>query len=213
MRTSPADSGSAQKSDYCRGGIRADTPLLQKYGLYRAAHGRAAAAVAPVLPPDASNAELAIILRGVTRAARALTAIAVLLAGCGLIGIPGPMPDYVANREVLPACGSEQSQHGEALNVGARQCLLEAFSEGRAAEFITTQMTVEGDPVMRIIRVLADGRVQIFADATRDRFGSGQWEEIRCTRLLPVSEYNDPPDEVMSLDTVFVEDGCQRLDA
>jgi hypothetical protein len=160
-----------------------------------------------------SNAEVAVNLRGVNGTARALTAIAVLLAGCGLIGLPGPMPGYVANREVLPACGSEQSQHGEALNVGARQCLLDAFSEGRAAEFITTQMSVEGDPVTRIIRVFADGRVQIFADATRDRFGSGKWEEIRCTRLLPVGEYNDPPDQFIPLDTVFVEDGCQLLDA
>jgi hypothetical protein len=149
----------------------------------------------------------------VNGAARALAAIAVLVAGCGLIGGRRPMPEYVGKREVLPVCGSEQSQHGEALNVGARQCLLKAFSEGRAAEFITTQMSVEGDPVTRIIRVLADGSVQIFADATRDRFGSGKWEEIRCTRLLPVSKYNDPPDQFVPLDTVFVEDGCELLDA
>jgi hypothetical protein len=45
MRASAARSCSPQKSDYCRGGIRAAAPLSQKHGLYRGAHDRAATAV------------------------------------------------------------------------------------------------------------------------------------------------------------------------
>lgn len=134
--------------------------------------------------------------------------VAGMLAGCGFLHLPAPVPVRVADRPGLPACGTENSQHGETLNVMARQCLLDAFVANRAAEFTMTQLTVEGDPVTRIIRVLADGSVQIFADATQDSFGSGTWQELRCDRLVPVAEWNEHPDQFMPADYVFVEDSC-----
>ncbi len=125
----------------------------------------------------------------------AAATIALALSGCWILG--GPPPAFVADRAALPACGEETSSHGETRNVAARQCLFDAYMAGSAAEFIVTESSVEGDPVTRITRVLGPGAVQVFVDATRDRFGSGRWEELRCSGL-------EPSDGNM----VFVEDGC-----
>jgi hypothetical protein len=143
------------------------------------------------------------------RLAIAAAAIAVAATGCGLLG--DSMPAFVANRQPVPACGEETSSHGEARNVAGRQCLLDAFRAGGKAEFIVTEDTVEGDPITRIIRVLGPDQIQIFVDATRDSWGSGQWEEVRCSRLVPIEEFNDPPDTVMPANMVFIEDGCEPL--
>ncbi len=53
--------------------------------------------------------------------------------------------------------------------------------------------------------------VEIFLDATRDRFGSGRWERIRCEVLLPVAEANDPHNPTFPDEMVFVENGCEEL--
>ena len=53
--------------------------------------------------------------------------------------------------------------------------------------------------------------VEIFVDVTRDRFGSGLWERLRCEMLVSVDEANDPPDLVFPAEMVFVEDGCEEL--
>lgn len=143
------------------------------------------------------------------RAAIAAAAIAVALTGCAPIG--RSVPSFVADREPLPACGEETSAHGETRNVAARQCLLDAFKAGTKAEFIVTEDTIEGDPITRIIRVLGPSEVQIFVDATRDSFGSGAWVELTCSRLVPIEEFNDPPDTVMPANMVFIEDGCEAL--
>ena len=63
---------------------------------------------------------------------------------------------------------------GEGVDAEARTCLLEAFEEGRGAELITTQTSVEGDPITRYIRVHENGTVEIFHDATQDQYGSGR---------------------------------------
>jgi hypothetical protein len=115
----------------------------------------------------------------------------------------------VTNRLPLEACGTEEYGHGEGVDVEARTCLLEAFQEGRGAELITTATSVEGDPITRYIRVHENGTVEIFHDATRDRYGSGRWERLRCEWLVPVEQFNDPPDLVVPETEVFVEDGCE----
>ena len=89
--------------------------------------------------------------------------------------------------------------------------MLEAFESGRSAELTSTMTSVEGDPITRIIRVLEDGTVEVFVDATRDNYGSGQWERLRCTALVPVAEVNDPPNLVYPEEHVFVEDGCELM--
>jgi hypothetical protein len=133
-------------------------------------------------------------------------AMAVLVAGCGIL--PGAVPDWVVNRQPLEPCG-EESPGG--MNDDARACLLEAYEAGQGAELISTQTTVEGDPITRYIRVHENGAVEIFVDATRDQFASGIWSRLVCDRLIPVAEANDPPDLVFPDAMVFTEDGCEEL--
>lgn len=117
---------------------------------------------------------------------------AALLAGCGLVG---GTPQWVTDRIPLPLCGTEE---GRELDVRARTCVLRAAEEGREGELISRLTSVEGDEVVRYTRVHANGVIEIFHDATRDRFGSGEWERLTCDRLVPDAQF------------VFVEEGCQH---
>lgn len=119
----------------------------------------------------------------------------------------------MANREPLESCGSEEAGLGEGIDPAARACLLEAFESGGSAELTSTMTSVEGDPTTRIIRVLEDGTVEVFIDATRDNYGSGEWERLRCAALVPVAEINDPPDLFYPEEHVFVEEGCEAVPA
>ena len=112
------------------------------------------------------------------RPAAGFVAAAALVAGCGIL--PAAVPDWVANRQPLESCGEEVLEQAQPFARAARECLFQAFLDGRAAELISTQPTIEGDPITRYIRVHENGVVEIFVDATRDRFGSGAWERIRC---------------------------------
>ena len=132
-----------------------------------------------------------------------------MVTGCGLL--PSAPPDWVVNRQPLPSCGEEVLAQGEAGNREMRTCLLEAFQAGEAAELITTQPSIEGDPITRYIRVHDNGVVEIFHDATRDRFGSGEWERLTCARLVAVEEMDDQPGEAWPADMVFIEEDCEFL--
>jgi hypothetical protein len=137
--------------------------------------------------------------------------LTILVAGCGVLA-PASQPDWITNRLPLTLCGVEDvAQGGEGMNIDARRCLLAAYQAGDGAELISTQPTIEGDPITRYIRVHENGTVELFVDATQDAFGSGRWERYRCERLLTVAEPNDPPDLVFPNDLVFVEDGCEPL--
>ena len=130
---------------------------------------------------------------------------AVVIAGCGLV--PSVPPDWVTNRLPLASCGEETN----ALNAEARACLLQAFERGSGAEMISTETTIEGDPITRYIRVHENGVVEIFVDASKDRFGSGTWERLRCETLDKVAEANDPNNAGFPEEMVFVENGCEEL--
>jgi hypothetical protein len=139
----------------------------------------------------------------------AVVAGALFLAACGIL--PGPVPEWVVNRQPLESCGEEVLSQGEPHDQAVRGCLLQAFEDGRGAELISRQPTIEGDPITRYLRVHENGVVEIFVDATGDRFGSGRWERIVCDELVPVGEANDPPDVVFPAEMVFVENGCEEL--
>ena len=134
-----------------------------------------------------------------------VAAAVVLLLGAACAAGP---PAAFRDREPLPPCGEEQSQHGESWNVEARQCLFDAYREGRAAELIVTQVTVEGDPITEVTRVHENGTVERWVDATQDSWGSGEWEHLRCDRLIAARDYNDPPDRFLPEVHVFVAEGC-----
>jgi hypothetical protein len=142
------------------------------------------------------------------RHAALLGAVAAFVSACGFL----PPPAWVTDREPLESCGTEDvGQGGVGMDVGARRCLLAAYEAGEGAELVTTQPSVEGDPITRIIRVHPDGTVEILYDATKDRYGSGSWQLLRCDRLFSVAEANDPPDTVYPDDMVFVEDRCEDV--
>ena len=127
--------------------------------------------------------------------------IALLLAACSGF-YPPAEPDWIVNRLPLESCGAETIEgSGLLLNVEARTCLLAAFRAGDGAELISTQATEEGDPVTRYYRVHENGTVEIFVDATRDRFGSQRWERYRCEDLVPADDE----------ERVFIEQGCEEL--
>jgi hypothetical protein len=138
--------------------------------------------------------------------ALALGIATIALAGCGLLGYGKP-PDWVEQRTPLPLCGEETAGQ---VDSAARRCLLEAFQSGGEGELISTMTTVEGDPITRYVRVYADGVVEIFHDATRDRYGSGRWERLRCRALVPVEETNTP-DSYMPPEYVFTEQDCESV--
>lgn len=132
-----------------------------------------------------------------------------VLAACGLL--PAAPPEWVVNRLPLESCGEEEvGVGGDDFNRSGRSCLLAAFERGEGAELISTMTSVEGDPITRIVRVHENGTVEVFVDATRDRFGSGDWERLRCDRLVPVAEFNRQGSSVPEA-FVFVEDGCETL--
>jgi hypothetical protein len=140
---------------------------------------------------------------------RAALSVALLATACGIL--QGPAPEWVVNRQPLPACGTEVLEQGQAGEPELRRCLLEAFEEGRGAELITTRPTIEGDPVTEYLRVHENGVVEMFIDATRDQFGSGEWERMVCDGLTPVEDLEDAPDAGAAPEMVFVQHGCEPL--
>lgn len=103
------------------------------------------------------------------------------------------VPPEVSSRSALPSCGSERAttQTGP-WNTAARTCFWNAYEKGQPAEFVTTSLTIEGDPITQIYRVLGPARVEIFVDSTQDKFGSGGWSRLECTSLAS-SGTSEPP--------------------
>jgi hypothetical protein len=135
--------------------------------------------------------------------------IGALLVACGLVA--GPDPDWITNRLPLTSCGVEELGLEGAYDADARACLLAAHESGGGAELVTTVTSIEGDPITRYLRVHENGVIELFVDATRDRFGSGEWERFRCDDLVPVADASDPPDVTFPDAMVFVEEGCEPL--
>jgi hypothetical protein len=141
--------------------------------------------------------------------AAGLLAAAVGVAGCGTV--PGPVPDWVTNRQPLDLCGEEVLEQGEAQahDEGARLCLFEAFGAGRGAELISAQRTFEGDFITSYFRVHENGVVEVFVDSTSDRFGV--WHRFVCTQLITVAEANEQQNTDLPDAMVFWADGCEEL--
>lgn len=105
-----------------------------------------------------------------------------LVTACGFL--PSSPPDWVTNRSAMPSCGEEVLDRGVADDEDGWNCLLAALDDRRDAELVRNLTTTEGDPIVQIVRVHADGRIELMIDATRDSFGSGRWERLECDRLL-----------------------------
>jgi hypothetical protein len=127
--------------------------------------------------------------------------LATVVAGCGLL--PAGLPEWVANRKPLPSCGEERLVRGDT-NLEARQCLFEAFEEGRDAELITTEAITEGREITRYLRVHADGTIEVITDTTRDTLQTGAWERETCGQMLSAEEVRD-----VWIEEVFIILDCE----
>ena len=99
---------------------------------------------------------------------------------------------------------------GTGFNVEGRQCLLDAFENGRRARFESRLTTIEGDPIIRRYLVVSATEVQVQHDASRDRFG-GTIDVLRCKRIVPVADWNQVMNDQVRDDEVFVEDSCEVI--
>lgn len=131
------------------------------------------------------------------RAAGALSALVLAgVVGCNAgpgtaapptLGVTAPPlapPPEVAGRVPLPSCGSEVVLGSTGANLVARECFLQAYRDGGAAEFTSAATTIEGGWVTRIYRVLPPSQLVVFLDQTSDAQSSGGWVSLTCARLV-----------------------------
>ncbi len=138
----------------------------------------------PTLSPEVSRA------RGSGDQPCSPTAPTKLLAPSGpsLTGAP----DEVGGRAPLPYCGAElrtPSMINPLPNIeiseGASACYEQRVAAGLPAEMIEIFSTIEGDPIVRLLRLLPDGREEVFTDSTRDTFGTQAWSRLICASRRP----------------------------
>jgi hypothetical protein len=96
----------------------------------------------------------------------------------------------------------DRTAEGDVYDPEVAQCFLDAYSAGQPAEMITESLTVEGHPVVRILRHLPDGTVEVFEDYTRDPHATPGWYLSRCHAF--VVEFYDPNGT-----PVLIWDGCE----
>jgi hypothetical protein len=64
-----------------------------------------------------------------------------------------------------------------------------------------TRLTIEGDPIRTLFRVLGPGRAEAFIDSTRDAWSAKTWERYACPSLVVVLDSTPQPD-------FSVDDSC-----
>jgi len=124
----------------------------------------------------------------VTPRRRAALALALLVAtGCGGGGSDdGGLSDSADGRRRMPSCGSYTVTAGElpAADRSARDCFLAAFGNGTQKELSVTVHSMEGDPITTIYRVLGVNDVELFVDASADKFADVKQYHQRCTSVV-----------------------------
>ncbi|NOX31502.1 MAG: hypothetical protein GXP35_15870 [Actinobacteria bacterium] len=148
------------------------------------------ALLGPTLSPEVSRA------RGSGDQPCSPTAPAKLLAPSGpsLAGAP----DEVGGRVPLPYCGAElltPTMSNPLPNIevseGPSACYEQRAAAGLPTEMIEIRTTIEGGPILRIVRLLPDSREEIFTDTTRDAFGGQAWSRLTCASHRPTRFTND----------------------
>ena len=118
----------------------------------------------------------------------ALAASLLVVGGCGRLfpavdNAFSNAPAAVRERPAMPSCGSETVHGPSDANIDGRQCLWDSYLGKQPAEFITTQWTVEGDPITSVYRILPDGAIEVFIDSTHDAWSSKSWLHLACQEL------------------------------
>ena len=139
----------------------------------------------------------------VSRRAIALAILSLAVSGCALLKpvqsadrwTSSSAPAAVVNRTVLPGCGVEIATRQDGpWNEAARACFWAAYQSHRQAEIATTQLTIEGDPVTSIYRILGAGHVEVFIDQTQDHWSAGGWLRLDCPALAAIDSAAPAPD-------------------
>lgn len=102
-------------------------------------------------------------------------------------------PAEVLTRPVLPFCGVEEGGFAGLPDAEVRACFVTAIRNGRAAEFASIRLTIEGDPVATITRVLPGGGLEVLKDSTQDAFGDGVWTRMICRGSVEDQELGFTP--------------------
>ena len=105
-------------------------------------------------------------------------------------------PPEVTKLASAEFCGSERfdgvlRSPGVEVNEAARRCFLDRYRSDQSAVFVMSQNSIEGDPIVTIYHSTRKGDVALFVDATRDAFGSGEWESGTCEGVT--TEFPDAP--------------------
>jgi hypothetical protein len=108
---------------------------------------------------------------------------AVLLAGASvLVLLDASSATSKLTPASYPTCGTYWNRNtpvtAKQLRVNA--CIAWAARDGRHARAVAVLTTVEGDPIPTYVFVLGRRDVLVVTDSTRDRFGSGGWQRLRC---------------------------------
>jgi hypothetical protein len=109
-------------------------------------------------------------------------------AGVNVAGAPADavaMAGAIFCGATIAPAGSSATDAEEASNAAVRGCLLDAQAAQSPAVLVDVGTTTEGDPIVVVWRVLSDGTVAVFTDASRDSFGpaSKGWDIQRCSSL------------------------------
>jgi hypothetical protein len=87
-------------------------------------------------------------------------------------------PTAFRERAVLRSCGAVALPRGGTIAAASIECLVGTPTAGR--ELVVVERTTEGDPLVRWYRTGPRiAGVEIFEDATADRFGGG-WHRSSC---------------------------------
>jgi len=108
-------------------------------------------------------------------------------------GLPLGGPDFAnapalfLERTALPYCGADGEEPRVVqffdefeLDEGAAECFAGRVGEGLPTEIVSVGFTIEGDPIISILRFLGEGSVEWFMDTTRDELGNQEWLLFEC---------------------------------
>ncbi|EYF02355.1 Hypothetical protein CAP_7284 [Chondromyces apiculatus DSM 436] len=89
----------------------------------------------------------------------------------------------------LKPCGKEKVVHGEGYDAAARECIWKAYLARDAAEFTTTHVTIEGDPIAYTIQIKPD--VVVTVD-NQDRYGQKGVSTHTCQAMERIRQEKQP---------------------
>jgi len=108
---------------------------------------------------------------------------AVLVAGATvLVLLDASSASPQATPASYPTCGTYWNRNTPVTPAQRRvnACIVKAAREERHARAVAVLTTIEGDPLPTYVFVRGRGDLLVVTDSTRDRFGSGRWQRLRC---------------------------------